>query len=356
VPGQAPPVVQAFGFGPDFEERVITDLDDIDHFVSKYAVTWINVDGSGDATTITRIGQRFELHPLALEDVVNAYQRAKMEDYQDHVFVTARMPLPCPRLETEQISIFFGRNFVVTFQEQPGGDVLDPVRERIRSARGRIRQAGPDYLAYALVDSVIDSYFPFLEKHGDELDQLEHELLTRPKVAHMVRIHEIKRDLVFMRRIMWNLREAVGLLMRDTTQFVTPETRLHLRDCYDHTVQILDLSDNNRELCTSLLEIYRTGMSARTNEIMKVLTIISTIFIPLTFIVGVYGMNFDPDTSPYNMPELRWYWGYPFALLLMGLVVVGQLLVFARRGWFGSAEVEPRSSTREGSPDPDHPR
>jgi magnesium transporter len=210
------------------------------------------------------------------------------------------------------------------------------VREHIRNTRGQIREAGADYLAYALLDAMVDSYFPILEEYGERLETLEDAIITRPDHHTVARIHAAKRDLLTLRRAIWPQRETFNTLLRDVIPLITDETRLHLRDCYDHTVRLIDLVETYRELGSDLMDVYLSSVSNRTNEIMRVLTVIATIFIPLTFIAGVYGMNFDPDTSPWNMPELNWYWGYPFALTLMTTVIVGQLVFFWRRGWLRS--------------------
>ena len=232
----------------------------------------------------------------------------------------------------EQFSLFLGPNFVLTFDEQPG-DCFDPVRERVRRKHGRVREAGADYLAYALLDTIVDCYFPLLERYGEQLEDLEETIISQPNHTVVAAIHDIKRDLLSLRRAIWPQRETFNTLLRDKTPLLTDETRLHLRDCYDHTVQLIDLIETYRELGADLMDIYLSSVSNRTNETMRVLTVIATIFIPLTFIAGVYGMNFNAGTSPWNMPELGWYWGYPLVLGLMAMVAAGQLFFFWRKGW-----------------------
>ena len=257
-----------------------------------------------------------------------------MEQYGEHHYLVTRMITHFDQCETEQFSLFVGTNFVVTFQEKPG-DCLEPVRARIRNARGRIRKAGPDYLMYALVDAVIDAYFPLLEIYGEKMEQLEEEILIVQRPETIARIHDIKRDLLLMRRAVWPLREVINSLIRDANPTITEETRLYFRDCYDHIVRIIDLVENFRELAADLMDLYLSIVSNKMNEVMKVLTIIATIFIPLTFVVGVYGMNFD------NMPELHMRYGYPITLAVMAFMVIGMLYYFYRQGWLGRPTYRP---------------
>jgi magnesium transporter len=340
VDPQAPkPIMRVMAFGPDgVVERTIESPEAVGEFVGVWPVTWLNIDGLGDVGTITQLGSIFNLHVLALEDVVNVHQRAKVEQYPDYYFIVGRMVEMAERVETEQLSLFLGRNFVLTFQELPG-DCFDPVRERIRKAGGRIRSAGPDYLAYTLIDAFVDHYFPVLEHYGEVLEALEDDVIMKPQRAVIARIHDVKRDLLTLRRAAWPLREALTTLYRETTPMITAETRLYLRDSYDHSVQIIDLLENYRDIASSLTDIYLSSVSNRMNEIMKVLTIFTTIFIPLNFIAGIYGMNFNTERSPLNMPELNWYWGYPFALGIMLLLGIVMLIYFGRKGWLKSDQL-----------------
>jgi magnesium transporter len=305
----------------------------------------VNVDGLGDGDVLKQIGEVFRLHPLALEDVVHVHQRAKVELYSDYYFIVGRMVEKNERLETDQLSLFLGKNFVVTFQEWPGDD-FDPVRERIHKASGNFRRLGPDYLAYALIDAFIDHYFPVVEKYGERLEELEDSILSRPDSDVISDIYEVRRELLVLRRCAWPLRDAMSSLYREPCAFVSDDTRIYLRDCYDHTVQIMDLLENYRDTASSLTEVYLSSASNRLSEIMKVLTIFTTIFIPLSFIAGVYGMNFNTGVSPLNMPELNWYWGYPFALSLMAVVAGVLLLLFRRRGWLSSIGRKPSRTDR----------
>jgi magnesium transporter len=332
-PQAARPIVRVITYGVDeFEEKEVEDLDSLGELVGRSPVTWVDVQGLGDAQTITRLGEIFQLHPLALEDAVNTHQRPKVDDYGQFLFIVLRMIVPGQRLDTEQVSLFLGPNFVLTFQERPG-DCLDPVRKRLRQAKGRVRSGGADYLAYALLDAVVDAYFPAMEQYGECLDRLDAEISAQPGPDVVVRVHQMRNDLLMLRRAIWPLRDDIGTLVREPNPLVSEETRVYLRDCYDHTVQIIDLVETSREMCSDLRDYYLSMVNNRMSEVMKVLTIIATIFIPLSFIAGVYGMNFDPDVSGWNMPELRWSFGYLFALGLMAAVVAGQLFYFWRRGW-----------------------
>ena len=327
-------VLRMMAFGPDkVEERNLSSVDEIRPYIGQWPVLWVNVDGLGDANAINALGEMFKLHKLALEDVVNVHQRAKVEPYPDNVYIVARMAeISQSRVGGDQLSMFVGKNCVLTFQER-AGDCFDSVRDQIRNARGRVRASGPDFLAYLLVDAVVDHYFPLLEQFGEIIEDLEDRVVENPHRLLIARIHETKHDLLVLRRTIWPLREAVHALFREPIPFFAEETRLHLRDTYDHTVQIIDLLETYRETASSMLDIYLSALSNRMNEIMKVLTIIATIFIPLSWVAGVYGMNFRTEKSPFNMPELDWYWGYPFALFLMVAIVVAEVYFFWRKGW-----------------------
>ncbi len=329
-PTAAKSTISLIAYGPDqFIEVTLRDAEKIRDYLGKYPVTWINIDGLGDAATIEKIGAIFGLHKLALEDVVNTHQRAKVEEYGDQLFIVARMADLELRTNTEQLGMFVGQNFVLTFQEA-AGDCWQPVRTRIRSKVGRIRTVGADYLAYALLDACIDAYFPVLEQLGERLATLEELVLERPDQATRDQIHEVMRGLVLLRRAIWPHREAMASLIRESTPVFTEATRVYLRDCYDHVIQIIDLTETYRELASDLRDLYMSSVSNRINETMRVLTIIATIFMPLTFIAGIYGMNFE------HMPELHWLWGYPLSLLLMTLITAGMLLFFWQQGWLSN--------------------
>jgi len=229
-----------------------------------------------------------------------------------------------------------GPDYVLTFQERPGKDCIEPVRDRIRGNRGRIRGARADYLAYRLIDAVVDGYFPVLERYGELLEDLEEEVTVSVDRSLTSRIHQVKSDLLMIRRALWPHREAINTLVRDGCKLIDDETRIYLRDCYDHSVQLIDMVETYRELGADLRDLYLSSISNRMNEIMKVLTVISTIFIPLTFIVGIYGMNFNTEKSPWNMPELNWYYGYPLCWAVMAMVTAAMVAFFARKGWLGA--------------------
>ena len=328
--------VTVIDYGPDhLDEKEIKNVEELAPYRDTPTVTWINVEGLNDIPFLEGLGKLFDFHPLALEDVLNCGQRPKLEDYGDyHFLVMKSLLLKENELQLEQISFFLSGNYIITLQELPG-DSFEKVRERIRQNRsGKIRGQGPDYLLYALTDALIDEFFPVLESYGERIEELEDEVVLEPEPETLQEIHRIKRDLLDLRRTAWPEREVISSLQREEAHLVRPETRVYLRDCYDHMVQVIDMIETYRDLSGGLLEVYLSSTSNRLNEVMKVLTIISTIFIPLNFIAGVYGMNFDRQASPLNMPELGWYFGYPAVLTLMA--VTGGLLVlfFKRKGWF----------------------
>jgi magnesium transporter len=335
-PNSPTPVIDVIAYGPDdVIEQHSVSVEQLEKLLGQRPVTWVNVSGLGDEAILRRLGELFHLHLLALEDVVNVHQRSKFDLYPEQVFIVARMiEIDNDGLSTDQLSLFLGERLLVTFQERPG-DCFDLVRQRIRAGRGRLRTAGTSYLAYSLLDAVVDSYFPILESFGERLEHLEDEIIAHPTERVIHHIHDVKRDLLVLRRSIWPLREMLHALVREPVRFVATEDRFYFQDCYDHSIQVMDLVETFRELGSDLMDVYLSSVSNRLNEVMKLLTIFTTIFIPLTFIAGVYGMNFDPDTSPWNMPELRWYWGYPLSLLLMAVVAVGMLIYFRRRGWLG---------------------
>lgn len=313
-------------------ERHDASIEDVEAVKGTLPTVWINVDGLADIELIRKLGELFDLHDLALEDVVNVHQRPKAEEYAGHVFIVARMIALGSRNETEQISIFVGKDFVLTFQERKG-DCFDPVRERLRRRKGRLHQQGKEYLAYALIDAVIDAYFPALEEYGEHLEKLEDAVVSKPGPELIEQLHTMKRDLLNLRRAIWPHRDMINSLIREETPLVTDQTRLYLRDCYDHTVQLMDIVETYREIASGLVDIYLSSMSARLNDIMKVLTIIATVFIPLSFIASFYGMNFDRAVSPWNMPELGWRFGYPLIILLMVIVAALLLFYFYKNRW-----------------------
>jgi magnesium transporter len=307
-------------------------------------VSWINIDGLHDTELLRDIGRTFGIHPLVLEDIVNTQQRPRVQTFDDHIFVVAKMlhpanPSELPvEIQEEQISMIVGSRFVITFQEHPR-DPFDPIRARLHAAAGRIRRAGADYLAYALLDTMVDAYFVVLEQFGDYLFSLETDVIQSSDRTALHSVYKAKQTLIAMRRHIWPFREVVNTLVRGDaapgtgSSLITESTALYLRDLYDHVIQIIDILESYREMVGALVDLYMSNQGNRMNEVMKVLTIIATIFIPLTFIAGIYGMNFDPESSPWNMPELAWYWGYPAALAVMALIAGGMVLYFRRRRW-----------------------
>jgi magnesium transporter len=320
------------------EEKTVRRVEEVFEYRDETTVTWIDVVGLHDVAVLETLGEHYGLHPLALEDVLNTGHRPKAEEYDDHEFIILRqVQLAEDRegsegLDTEQICIFLGEGWVISFQEVPG-DVFEPVRERIRGGKGRIRRLGADYLAYALLDTLVDHFFPVLERFGERIEDIEEEVVQEPVPATLTKIHEIKKELLQLRRAAWPLREVISTLGRLESKRMEEETRVFLRDCYDHTVQILDVLETYRDLASGMLDVYLSSVSNRMNEVMKVLTVMASIFIPLTFIVGVYGMNFDPEASPWNMPELEWAWGYPAVWAVMIALGVGMYFYFRRKGW-----------------------
>lgn len=336
-PSATQPVIDVIGYGDEsIEEREITDVHELKSLVGKAPVTWVNVNGLGNVDVIRKLGEIFGLHRLTLEDVINVHQRPKVEVFSDHTFIVTRMIDRDRSPETEQVSMILGDGFLLTFQERRG-DCFDLVRERIRRHRGIIRESKADYLAYALLDAVIDGYFPVLESFGERVEELENAVTADPRSVQAGDIHNLKRDLLLLRRAIWPQREMINGLTRSTSPFVSDQTEVYLRDCYDHAIQLMDILEIYREVASGLVDVYLSSLSARMNEVMKVLTIIATIFIPLSFIASVYGMNFDRSVSPWNMPELSWYLGYPFALGLMAVLAGGLLYHFRRKGWIGAA-------------------
>ncbi len=313
-----------------FLEKEVASLEECLPFNLTSTVTWINVDGVHDPDVVEKLGQAFGLHPLILEDIMTTSQRPKLDDLETSFYFVARMIElggQGRELVTEQLSLVFGRNFVLTFQEAPG-DMFDPVRERLRNGKGRIRKLGPDYLAYALLDAVVDHYFVALETLGDRIDTLEEELVRNPREETLHAIHALKREMLIFRKAVWPLREVVAGIERAETPLIQPSTNIFLRDVYDHIIQVIDNVETYRDMLAGMLETYLSSMSNRMNQVMKILTIISTIFIPLTFIVGVYGMNFE------HMPELKWRFGYFLVWGVMIILGLGLVRVFKRNKWF----------------------
>ena len=295
------------------------------------SVSWVDVQGLGSERILKQIGRIFRLHPLLLEDVVNVPQRPKVEDYNDQLLIIAQMVMPHLDEEgfwSEQVSFVLGKHYLLTFQEEPIHDCFNPVRDRIRANKGRVRKCGADYLAYALMDAIIDGFFPVLEDYGERIEALEDEVVLNPTRHTLEKIYEVRRELLALRRAIWPQRNVINTLIRGTSDLVSPDVQVYFRDCYDHVIQILDIVETYRELASGLMDVYMSSVSNKMNEVMKLLTVISTIFIPLTFIAGIYGMNFQ------YMPELQWQWGYFVCWGVMIAIASGLIVFFWRRGWF----------------------
>ncbi|MGA1265857.1 MAG: magnesium/cobalt transporter CorA [Phycisphaerales bacterium] len=336
--GAARPVLTAFGFSPQgFEETTLRDPAEIQSLLAKWPVVWLNVDGLGDEAMLRQVGDTFGIHPLAMEDVTDTTQRAKVESYGDNAFLVVPMPQvhrEGHRFESEQLSLYLTDRAVVSFQATAPGDCLNLIRDRIRTGRGRVRTSNAAYLAYALIDTVIDAYFPLVSGMGDRLEELEERIVEDVDVDQIHDIRAIKVDLMRIRRAVWPMRDAV-MAMGMLDHMYGQDLRPYLRDAQDHVARLMDLLETDRFTASDLMEIYLTAISNRLGEVNRFLTVVATIFIPLGFIASVYGMNFEPD-SPWNMPELKWYFGYPFALGLMLLTALGFMGYFWWKGWLGS--------------------
>ncbi|MEN9229955.1 MAG: magnesium/cobalt transporter CorA [Thermostichus sp. DG02_5_bins_236] len=320
--------------------RPLTTLEECRDSLLSASVSWIDIRGLGSQAVMEQVGYMFGLHPLALEDVVNVPQRPKVEEYEEHLILICRLVQLNPDPEADdsliysQVSFVLGEHYLLSLQETPDFDLFEPIRERIRTQKGTIRRQGSDYLAYALLDTIIDGYFPIPEEFGERIEQLEAEVMASPTRRTLEKIQTLKRDLHSLRRAIWPHRDAINTLIRDGNPLIHRELRTYLRDCYDHSIQVLDIVETYRELTSSLMDVYLSAVSNRMNEVMKFLTVVSSVFIPLTFVAGVYGMNFNPERSPFNMPELDAYWGYPLCLLSMVCLGGLQIFWFWRKGWF----------------------
>lgn len=342
-PGTSPGTLVSIGNGKAEKSRItITDYDPDRYFEKEIStieealplktlptVTWVNIDGLHDLELIEAVGRHFDIHPLTLEDIVNTGHRPKIEEFDDYIFIVFKMlyyDTKSEHIESEQVSLVLGTNFLISFQEIPG-DVLTPVRERIKKGKGRIRKAGVDYLAYALIDAVVDHYFIILEAFGEKIETLEQALLTDPTPASLQHVYALKRDIIFMRKQVWPIRELLNRLIKEESPLIDSDVRVFFNDIYDHTIHVIDTIESFRDVLSGLLDIYLSTISNKMNEVMKVLTIIATIFIPLTFIAGIYGMNFE------YMPELKWHYAYPVLWALLILVFIGMVAWFKRKKW-----------------------
>jgi magnesium transporter len=293
-------------------------------------VTWLNIDGVHQLDLVETIGACFTLHPLSMEDIVNTSQSPKFEDYEDYLFIVLKMLYYDEKeneIEVEQVSLCLGSNFVVSFKEETGRDVFNPIRERLRNGKGRIRKMGADYLAYSLIDAIVDSYFIILDKLGERIEDLEEEVVKDPGEKTMQELHRVKREMIFLRKSVWPLREVISCMQRGDSPFIHEYMHIYLRDVYDHTIRIIETIETFRDILSGILDIYLSSISNRINSVMKVLTIIATIFMPLTFLAGVYGMNFK------HMPELEWQWGYPLLMIIMAAIGISMLVYFKIKNW-----------------------
>jgi len=311
-----------------YQEKQVEQVEDCYPFRDTETVTWINIDGLGNTGVIEKIGKCFTIHPLILEDIFNTGQRPKMEDLDTYLYVTLKMLQvtgPEKEVKSEHVSMIIGPNYLLSFQEDVG-DVFDPVRERIRK-EGKIRKLGPDYLAYALIDDIVDNYFIVMEHIEERVESLEEQLVLAASRESLSQLSELKKDMIYLRKSVWPLREVILGLERTESQLIQESTVIYLRDVYDHTIQVIDTLETLRDMVSGMIDIYLSSLSYKMNEIMKVLTLIATIFIPLTFVAGVYGMNFR------NMPELGWEFGYPLVWGVMIAMVIAMLIYFRKRQW-----------------------
>ncbi len=313
--------------GEEVVEELLTDYEQLQTPEPDGRITWIQIMGKPDAALLHQLATAFGIHSLALEDISNSHQRCKVEDYGSHVFVVSRLPryLEGANLVTEQVSLFCGVNFVISVYE--GDEIFDSVRDRIIRSRTRLREMPADYLAYAVLDMVTDHYFPVIEEIGNRLNAVDDEIEEQASHPQRSEIRALRADLLLLRRTIWPQRDAIAALMRDDCELISNSTRTYLRDCYDHTVQIIDVTETYRELCADLRDFHLSEISYRSNEVMKTLTIIATLFMPLSFVAGFYGMNFQ------HMPELSWQYSYPILILVMGTIAGSLLYWFYRKGW-----------------------
>ena len=311
----------------DFIEKDFYSIEDCLKSVNPDMIKWINVDGIHKVELIEAIGKRFDIHPLTLEDIVNTNQRSKFEDYNSYVVSIMKMIYYDTEIRSEQLSVVLMEGVVISFQEIHGGDAFDMIRNRLRQGKGRVRKMGADYLAYALLDAVVDCYFNILEKFGDKIELLEEELMEEPTKQTLKQLHHMKREMIFLRKAVWPMRELINNIERSETGLIRPSTDVYLRDLHDHSVRVIDTVETFRDLLSGMMDIYLSSVSNRMNEVMKVLTIITTLFVPVTFIVGLYGMNFE------FMPELHSHWGYPITLIVIFMTIISLLVYFRTKKW-----------------------
>ncbi|TAH26710.1 MAG: magnesium and cobalt transport protein CorA [Cytophagales bacterium] len=314
-----------------FEEKKFTELEDCLLYKELQGNLWINIESNKHVEIIESLSKKFRLHPLTIEDIFSVDQRPKLDDYEDQIFIVIKMlsyDEATNTIETEQLSLILGKNYLVSIQESDKeGDVFNSIREKLRGSKGKIRKMGADYLLYSLIDMVVDNYFNIIEKIGEKVEEIESNLITDPTSQTLRRLYALKRELVYLRKSVWPLREVIAKLERLDSDLVQDATVLYIKDVYDHTVQVIETIESYRELLAGLLDIYLSSISNRLNSVMKVLTIISTIFMPLSFVVGLYGMNFE------YIPELKWQYGYYMVIGICCLISLGMLYFFRKRRW-----------------------
>ncbi len=311
----------------EFFEKEFLNLDDCLSHVKEDMVKWINVEGVHDTSIIEKIGQLYNIHPLTLEDIVHVDQRSKFEDYDHYLVAILKMIMYDAQVRSEQLSLVLLKNTVISFQEPSGGDAFDIIRQRLRLAKGRVRKLGADYLFYALMDSVVDWYFHTLEKIGDKIEEIEEEIMNQPKRESLIQLYRLKREVIYLRKQVWPMRDMISNMLRSDSEFITANTQLFFRDLQDHSSRVIDTVETYRDLLAGIMDIYLSTNSNKMNEVMKVLTIMSTIFIPVTFIAGVYGMNFE------YMPELKSPYGYAVVWALMLSIMAGLIFYFRKKRW-----------------------
>ncbi len=311
------------------KEKQISALDECLLLTDRASVSWINVEGLHETETIRRIGECQGLHPLVLEDVLNTDQRPKMEDYGDYLYIVLKSfrKWEGEHIVAEQVSLILGANFVISFQEGINGDVFAPIRERIRNGKGKLRSMGADYLAYCLMDAIVDDYFTVLEKAEERIEAIEEEVVANPAQETVRKLHKMKREMIFLRKGVWPLREVLAAMTRRESRLITEPVVVFLRDVYDHTIQVIDIIEVSRDILAGMLDVYLSSMNNRLNEVMKFLTVIATIFMPLSFLASMWGMNFK------QMPELEFRWGYPMALCIMVIIALSMVVWFRKKRW-----------------------
>lgn len=324
-------IIEIFNYEESrLDEKEAKDIQECLEFKDKPGITWINIDGILKNEDLEKLGKGFNIHPLALEDILSVDQRPKEEDFTSNIYVVLKMLSyneKTSEIISEQVSIILGSNYLISFQEGIKGDVFNSVRNKIRSGKGKTRSLGPDYLAYSLIDTIVDNYFIILEKLGERLETVEEAILKKSSESNVHDIHVLKREMIFLHKSIWPLREVVSGLLREDSPLIKDNTKIYLRDVYDHTIQVMDTVETYRDILSGMLDIYLSSVSYKLNEVMRILTIIATIFMPPTFIAGIYGMNFE------YLPELKWHYGYPFALLLMFLSSFSMLYYFRKNRW-----------------------